>query len=221
MATVAPSGAGDQPAVEKRDGGTVINGGTFTSESPMTKNLTLADIADDFGEEYGSKVIAKVDGGEYSDRVGVSGAVPGSVTGGTTKLGYDATATEWVVQAGNVTTTLGGVAYDGLIGGAAGPDPTRDFVAELETTRVYGDIDIDVYASGEPGYNHWVTKSNNFAGDAPGAVQNYVAPSGAGDVNSNDLAANTTRAVPGQLVYMQGGKIPFETQYKAKDSAES
>jgi len=221
MATVAPTGDGLQPAVEKRDGGTVVHGGGFTSESPMTNNLSAADLADDFGAEYGSRVIAKVDGGEYSDRVGISGAVPGAVTGGTTELGYDATATEWVVQAGNVTTTLGGVAYDGLIGGAAGPDPNRDFVAELETTRALGKVDIDVFASGEPGYNHLVTKSNNPDGDAPGSVQNYVAPSGAGDVNSNDLAANTTRAIPGQLVYMQGGKKPFETQYKAKDSAES
>ncbi len=221
MATVAPTGDGLQPAVEKRDGGTVVHGGSFTSESPMTNNLSAADLADDLGEGYGSRVIAKVDGGEYSDRVGISGAVPGAVTGGTTELGYDATATEWVVQAGNVTTTLGGVAYDGLIGGAAGPDPTRDSIAEIETTRVYGNIDVDVYASGEQGYNHLVTKSNNFAGDAPGAVQNYVAPSGAGNVSSNDLAANTTRAVPGQLVYLQGGVIPFETQYKAKDSKES
>jgi len=220
MATVAPTGDGLQPAVEKRDGGTVVHGGGFTSESPMTNNLSAADLADDFGEEYGSRVIAKVDGGEYSDRVGISGAVPGAVTGGTTELGYDATATEWVVQAGNVTTTLGGVAYDGLIGGAAGPDPTRDNIAELETTRLYGDIDIDVYASGEPGYNHWVTKSNNADGDAPGAEAAYKDTSD-GTSASNDLAANTTRAVPGQLVYMQGGKLPKEDSYKAKDSAES
>jgi hypothetical protein len=221
MATVAPTGTGSDPAVEKRDGGTVIHGGTFTSESPMTKNLTLADIADDFGEEYGSRVIAKVDGGEYSDRVGISGAVPGSVTGGTTQLGYDATATEWVVQAGNVTTTLGGVAYDGLVGGAAGPDATRDNVADIKNTRLYGDIDIDVYASGESGYNHWVTKNNNADGDAPGALSAYINPASGAAVQSNDLAANTTRAVPGQLVYLQGGVVPFGTQYKAKDSAES
>lgn len=220
MATVAPTGDGLQPAVEKRDGGTVVHGGGFTSESPMTNNLSAADLADDFGAEYGSRVIAKVDGGEYSDRVGISGAVPGAVTGGATELGYDATATEWVVQAGNVTTTLGGVSYDGLIGGAAGPDPTRDMVNELETTRLYGDIDVDVYASGEQGYNHWVTKSNNADGDAPGAEAAFKDTSD-GTSASNDLAANTTRAVPGQLVYMQGGKLPNETQYKAKDSRES
>mgnify|MGYP003125153466 CR=1 FL=1 len=151
MAIVAASGNGAAPAVEKRDGGTIAHGGTLTSESPMTQNLTVAELADDFGLPYGSKVIAKVDGGEYSDRVGISGAVAGAVIGGATELGYDATATEWVVQAGNVTTTLGGTAYKGLAGGAAGPDPTRDFVAQLETTRLYGAVDIDVFASGEPG----------------------------------------------------------------------
>ena len=68
MAIVAASGNGAAPAVEKRDGGTIAHGGTLTSESPMTQNLTVAELADDFGLPYGSKVIAKVDGGEYSDR---------------------------------------------------------------------------------------------------------------------------------------------------------
>ena len=220
MAIVAASGNGAAPAVEKRDGGTVVHGGGFTSESPMTKNVSAAELADDFGLGYGSKVIAKVDGGEYSDRVGISGAVAGAVIGGATELGYDATATEWVVQAGNVTTTLGGTAYKGLAGGAAGPDPTRDFVAQLETTRLYGAVDIDVFASGEPGYNHLVTKSNNPDGDAPGAVAHYKDTSD-GTSNSNDKAANTTRAVPGQLVYMQGGITAKLDTYKAKDSKES
>lgn len=215
MATVAPSGAGDQPAVEKRNGGTVVHGGTFTDESPMTKNLSAAELADDQGDDYGSKVIAKVDGGEYSDRVGISGVRAGAVVPGVTELGYDATATEWVMEAGNVTTTLGGVAYDGLIGAAAGPDPTRDNIYQLETTRDYGEVDIDVYAMPSSGYNSWVTRTGG------GQLVQFIAPaSGDGVSPSNDAAANTTLAVPGELTYMFGGLIPKNDVYKAKDSAE-
>ncbi len=215
MATVAPSGGGVHAAVEKRDGGTVLNGGTFTSESPMTKNLSLADVADDVGAGFGSKVIAKVDGGIYSDRVGISGAVPGSVVGGTTELGYNASNSEWVVIGGNVTTTLGGNAYTGLIGGAAGPNSTRDFVAELETTRDYGTVGVDVFAMPSSGWNGWVTKTGG------GTEVEFIDPAIAGGATaSTDSAANTTRAVPGELVYMNGGKLPKQDNYKAKDSAE-
>ena len=58
MPTVRPSGAGDEAvgAGAKNDGGTVIHGGS-NAAGVMTKNLSLADIADDFGESFGSKVV--------------------------------------------------------------------------------------------------------------------------------------------------------------------
>lgn len=46
-------------------------------------------------------------------------------------------------------------------------------------------------------------------------------PSGAGDENSNDDEANTTRALPGELTYMFGGKLPKQDNYKARDQRES
>lgn len=217
MPTVAPTGDGQQPAVQKIDGGTVIKGGNVASDSPMTNSLSLADIADDFGQEYGSRVIAKDGtGSQYTQRVGVSGAKVGGLVDGVTQLGYDANATEWVVQAGNVTTTLAGEAYTGLIGGAAdiqGADPTRDSTNELETTRDVGQRDIDVLAVPSSGINSWVTITGG------GSEVQFVDTSD-GTSASNDKAANTTRAVPGQLTYMYGGKNPLQDDYKAKDAAE-
>ncbi len=215
MATVAPSGAGDQPVVEKRNGGTVANGGGIGADSPMTVGLSLAQMADDQGDDYGSKVIAKVDGGEYSDRAGISDVRGAATVPGVTQLGYDANSTEWVMEAGNVTTTLGGVAYDGLIGAAAGPNPTRDNIYELETTRDYGQVDIDVYAMPSSGYNAWVTRTGG------GQLVQFIDPAVAGGATpSDDEAANTTLAVPGELTYMFGGLVPKNDVYKAKDSAE-
>lgn len=224
MPTVRPSGAGDEAvgAGEVKNGGTIIKGGGLTSESPMTRSVQLSELADDQGQPYGSKVIAQDgNGGLYTDKVGISGAVPGAVAEGTTELGYEADATEWVVQGGNVTQTLAGNAYTGLVGGAAGPDPTRDHVNQLETTRAYGAVTIDPLAAPASGYNSWVTKGASPGGKNPGDLVNFVRPSGAGDEASNDNEANTTRAVPGELTYMFGGKLPKQDNYKARDSAES
>jgi len=143
MPTVRPSGAGDEAVGngEVRDGGTVIRGGS-NAAGVMTNSLSLADIADDQGQSFGSKVVTNDGtGSEFTDRVGVEKAQSGG------SIAYNADATEWVVKGSNVTTTLGGVANSTLIGGAAGPDPVRDNVAELETTRDYGVLDLDVLAA--------------------------------------------------------------------------
>lgn len=217
MPIVAPTGNGSNSAVEKRNGGTVLHGGTLSSASPMTKNLTLANIADDFGQSYGSKVIAQDGtGSKYTDRVGISGAVPGAIVDGTTVLGYNADATEWVVKGGKVTTTLGGVANTTLIGGQAGPNPTRDSTNQLEKTRNYGVVSINVLAHPSSGLH----PERTIVGG--GSAKNFIDPAVAGGAtNSADSAANATRAVPGELVYMYGAKLPKQDNYKSKESYES
>lgn len=211
MPTVRPSGAGDEAVGlgEVRDGGSVIHGGS-NAAGIMTKNLSLAEIADDQGQSFGSKVVANDGtGSQYTDRAGVDKAV----SGGT--LAYQAGATEWVVKGGNVSTTLGGVANTTLVGGAAGPDPVRDSIAELETTRDLGDMVVDPLAAPASGINSYRTITGG------GVEVSFIRPSGAGDEASNDLAANTTRAIPGQLIYRTGAALPKEDAYKAKDSQES
>lgn len=220
MPTVRPSGAGDEAVGlgEVRDGGTVIHGGS-NAAGIMTKNLSLADIADDQGQDFGSKVIANHgNGASTTDRAGViqaQGGASQSGTAGVTEFGYKASATEWVVKGGNVTTTLGGNANDSLVSPAAGPDAVRDNIAELETTRDRGSIVIDVLARPSTEIAPAVTITGG------GVEKNYIRPSGAGDENSNDLAANTSRSVPGQLIYRTGAKNPFEDSYKSKETPES
>lgn len=220
MATVAPTGNGDQVAAP-RNGGTILHGGNLSADSPMTRNIVISELADDFGQAYGSKVIAKAGGDIYTDRVGISGAVPGNIVAGTTELGYKADGTEWVVVGGNVTRTLAGSAYTGLIGGAEGPDSTRDSTYELETTRLLGVVDVDTLAAPASGYNSFVTKSNG-PGGAGGTVSNFINPAVAGGATASaDSAANSTLAVPGELTYMFGGKLPQNDDYKARNVRES
>lgn len=217
MPTVAPTGNGSQLAVEKRNGGTVLHGGNIPASSPMTNNLSLNEIADDFGLSYGSKVIAQVGTGSiYTDRVGISGARPGAIVDGTTVLGYNADSTEWVVKGGNVSVTLGGVANTTLIGGAAGPDPTRDSTNQLESTRDMGTMQINVLSTPSSGLHPERTRSGG------GVLKNYINPAVAGgNTNSADSAANATRAVPGELVYRDGSASPKLDNYKSKETAES
>tara|TARA_Y100000004_G_scaffold127986_1_gene144122 strand:+ start:2061 stop:2699 length:639 start_codon:yes stop_codon:yes gene_type:complete len=212
MPTVRPSGAGDEAVGngEVRDGGTVLKGGS-NAAGVMTKSLSLADVADDVGQAFGSKVVANDGtGSEFTDKVGVGKAQ----SGGT--IAYNADGTEWVVKGGNVTTTLGGVANTTLIGGQAGPDPVRDNIAQLETTRDYGVLDLDVLAAPASGLNSFRTITGG------GVEKNYIDPAVAGGAtNSNDSAANTTRAIPGEFVYRNGSANPIQDNFKSKEAPES
>ena len=216
MPTVRPSGAGDEAVGTgaKNDGGTVIHGGS-NAAGVMTKNLSLADIADDFGESFGSKVVVNAgSGANTTDRAGVSQARAGQA--GT--IAYNSTATQWVVQGGNVTTTLNNAANTKLIGGAAdseGMNATRDNVTSNNKRKKIGDTVIDILANPSTTINGFVT-SRTGAGDDV----NMVTPADGTSV-ANDNEANTTRAVPGELTYMFGGKNPKQDQYKGKDTPES
>lgn len=211
MPTVRPSGAGDEAVGtgEKVNGGSIINGGS-NAAGIITKNLSLADVADDFGDSFGSKIVANDGtGANTTDRAGVQQAK----SGGT--LAFKGSATSWIMQGGNVTTTINNRADTTLIGGAAdsnGMEATRDSTTSNNNRKKIGVTDIDVYAQPSTTINGFVTRTN--AGDNV----NLVAPSGAGDVAASDNAANPTLSVPGELTYMFGGKNPKQDEYAPKNS---
>ncbi len=220
MSTVRPSGAGDEAVGtgEKRDGGSIIKGGAVASNSPMTKSMSLADVADDFGGVIGSKVLANDGtGAATTDRVGVAKALAGGT------LAYNAGATKWVMQGGNVTSTLSGASNTALTSAAAdsnGANATRDGISQTSSHRVVGSgatTSIDPYKAPSTTINGYLTKG----GDA-GSSRNFIDPATAGGVtDSADSAANPTRAIPGELTYMFGGKNPENKDYKSKEAPES
>jgi hypothetical protein len=214
MATVRPSGAGDEAVGtgEVRNGGTVLRGGS-NAAGVMTKSLSLAEIADDQGQSFGSKVVVNAGSGNiYTDRAGVSQARAGQA--GT--IAYQADSTEWVVKGGNVSVTLNGAANTTLVGGAAGPDPVRGSIAGLQTTRDYGSMEIDPLAAPASGINSYRTITGG------GFEKNFIDPAVAGGAtNSADSNVAATRAIPGELVYRNGSANPIQDNYKAKDAKES
>ncbi len=211
MSTVRPSGAGDEAVgtAEKVNGGAILNGGS-NAAGIMTKSLSLADVADDFGESFGSKVVANDGtGSTTTDRAGTTTAR------GAGTLAYNASATQWVVQGGNVTTKLNNAANTALISAAAdseGANATRDNITSNVNRKKIGATDIDVYAKPSTTINGFVTRT--------GAGTDQPFKTGHSTGTATDDAANPTLAVPGELTYMAGGKNPTTDEYKAKNAPE-
>lgn len=214
MATVAPTGDGNQASVAKNNGGTAIGIGGKGSDSVMTKAIDVYQIADDFGLDFGSKVVANDGtGAATTDRVGVTKAV----SAGT--LAFTADATQWIVRGGNVTTTIGGLSNTVLAGAGCDYDgklATNDDIYQITTTRALG--------SGNGTFDFYARPSTDI-------TPNYTKGAGAGDLvefvqvdgttAATDDAATPTRSVPGELTYRFGGPLPKQDDYKAKNTYES
>jgi hypothetical protein len=201
MATTTAKGSGSTV----NDGGTIVKAGNIAAGSPITSSLGVNTLADDFGQSFGSKVVAQ-DGTSSDGFVGVKKAQ----TGGS--LAYNASATEWVVRGGNVTSTLGGVANSVLVSAASDRNGATitDYINEnLKVSRngLYSDASFDVLAAPSTAM-------------VPG--RNRGTGAGTTVTLSSDNAAAPTRAVPGELTYHFGaGSGPKNDEYKAKDVAES
>ena len=201
MATTTAKGSGSTV----NDGGTIVKAGNIAAGSPITSSLGVNTLADDFGQSFGSKVVAQ-DGTSNDGFVGVKKAQ----TGGS--LAYNASATEWVVRGGNVTSTLGGVANSVLVSAASDRNGATitDYINEnLKVSRngLYSDASFDVLAAPSTAM-------------VPG--RNKGTGAGTTVTLSSDNAAAPTRAVPGELTYHFGaGSGPKNDEYTAKDVAES
>lgn len=217
MALANATGGAYSAASVKNNAGTIVKGGNVSSDGPIQNVKSLADFANDRGESYGSRVIA-ADGG--ADLVGISGAVPGSVVGGTTRLGYQAGATNWVVMGGNVTETLGGVANTQLVGGA------RDYTGSLNDFDTKANrVIIDAELVGASGFNVFAAPSADMVPGRTrmanaGASFSFVNPADGTDAVASEIAPS--QAVPGELTYHFGALAVATTdEYKAKNVAES
>ena len=218
MALVNAVGGAYSAASVKNNAGTIVKGGTPAGDSPIQNVKSEADLADDRGESFGSKVVANDGtGGSTTDRAGVTKAV----SGGT--LAYQASATEWVVRGGNVSTTLGGVANTQLIGGARDySGQINDDATEVARTKISdrlvgskADEAFDIYARPSTNIVPGRTKGSNA-----GLPTVFVNPADGTDAVASEIAPSN--AVPGELTYHFGALAVATTdEYKAKDVAES
>ena len=192
------------------DGGTVVKAGNVAAGDPITKALGTDELADDFGASFGSKVVAQADTG---DKAGVQKAN----SGGT--LAFNANSSQWIMQGGNVSATIGGVANTVLVGGARDYDGQQDAFA----TEV-GRLSIDTELVGASGFNVFAAPSADIV---PGRTRKSVAGDASVFVNPADGTPAVrseiapSQAVPGELTYFYGsGAQPSTDDYKAKNANE-
>tara|TARA_A100001201_G_scaffold136770_1_gene126042 strand:- start:261 stop:920 length:660 start_codon:yes stop_codon:yes gene_type:complete len=197
------------------DGGTVVKAGNVAAGDPITKALGTDELADDFGKSVGSKVVASL---LAADLVGVSGAKVGTVVDGETVLGFNANATQWIMQGGNVTTTIGGSANTVLAGGARDHDGQQN-AFDTEVNRLV----IDTELVGASGFDVFARPSTDIvpgrtnAGGGNPSV--FINPADGTPAVRSEIAPS--QAVPGELTYFYGsGAQPSTDDYKAKNANE-
>ena len=210
------------------DGGTIVKAGNKASDSPVTSALSIDTLADNVGDrsDYGSKIVANVGtGASTTDRVGVSGAIASNAPDGT-GIAFNAGATNWIMQGGNVTTTLNGVANTRLSSPAreivTSDGGSNDVVTKVARTKI-GDIQHGAYASrdinllAEPSTEIQPYLENR--GASAGSASTFVNPADGTAAVKAEIAP--TRSVPGELTYHFGGLgKPTTDAYKAKDAYE-
>ena len=205
------------------DNGTIVKAGNVLAAGPAN-TLGLNTLADDQGASFGSKVKANDGtGAATTDRVGVSGAVAGNIVAGTTTLGFNASATQWVMQGGNVTTTLGRVANTALVGGARDYNgDLNDDATEVARTKINdrligskADEAFDMYAVPSTNISPGMTKGSNAGNSSV-----FVNPADGTAAVAAEIAPS--KAVPGELTYHFGALAePTTDEYKAKNVLES
>lgn len=207
MASTTAKGSGSTV----NNGGTVVNAGNVSADSPITKGIDVKDL--NTGTEYGSKVILKAaTGAEFTDPHGTIAAVSGTFAytpqAGTNYLlrgAGDTNAGKINNTSSNVLTIPGGV--------------SNVSIRKLVTTRqlgTYATTVFNVLATPSSGVVPGRTK-----GTGAGNLVEYVQVDD-GTTAAIDDAASPTRAVPGELTYHFGALArPFNDVYKARDTAES
>lgn len=208
MASTTAKGSGSTV----NNGGTVVNAGNVSADSPVTKVIAVNEL--NTGSEYGSKMVVNTAvGNGNTDPNGVIKAVSGGTFAYTPGKGEN-----FLIRAAGDTNAgkINGVASNMLTvpGGVSSVS-----IHKLVTTRQLG-----TYATAS--YNVLARPSTSIVpgrtkGSGAGSQVEYVQADD-GTTAAVDDAASPSRSVPGELTYHFGGLArPTTGDYKARDSYES
>ena len=218
MATIQIGGSAVTASSTKNDGGTIVNGGTPVSDSPITKNLNPNELFT--GNDSGSKVVAKDGTGAAttnpdgiqvvkSGGAGLAYNVDPRAASGSNRNFIIRAAGDDASKVNNTTNANLNAAQNGV-----GDGPVK-----VIATRQHGsasDVAYDVLAVPSTQRVPGRTK-----GTGAGNASTFAAPDSGGNASLTDASITPTRAVPGELTYHFGGVAkPTTDEYKAKDSFE-
>ena len=183
-------------------GGPVNNGATIkkagninTTTGPVTVSRSLMDDAKT--TQYGSKVVLSSGSTGSSGNIGTANAF--------TNFAYQMVAGRYIMKKN--TAYVNGSANT-LLNSCAGDFGIRRPIPRLETTRAMGS-GVGTSWDYETGA---ITK-----GARAGEEINFIDPMTAGGATaSTDAAANPTDAVPGELSYKTGAKLPTTDEYQPR-----
>lgn len=207
MASTTAKGSGSTV----NNGGTVVNAGNVSADSPITKVIDVNDL--NTGSEYGSKVVVNTaTGAAFTDPQGVIKAksagtfayTPAKGSNFLMRAAGDTNAGKINNSASSLLTVPGGA--------------TNVSIHKLVTTRqlgTYATASFDVLATPSSGVVPGRTK-----GTGAGTLVEYVQADD-GSTAASDDAATPTRSVPGELTYMFGSVSPKQDDYKARNSYEA
>jgi len=186
MSTTTISGS-----TTRNNGATVLNGGNIDSTNAVTNSDTLMDVLHKAGA-YAGRVLAST-GTKWK---------PGITTSkGSGALAYQPGAGDPQFLIRTVASKVNNVSNTVLQSGAS-DKAGRRAINPIVKTHDYNITSIN-----------YVTGIATKHGSA-GAVKNFVQSDGS--TAASDDAANPTRAIPGELVYMYGALTPKQDDYKAK-----
>ena len=178
----------------RNKGGSILKAGNIASTNPITQNFTLLE-ATARPISYGSKVSLS------SGSTGSSGNV-GTYNAKTT-FAYEEVAGRYIMK--KYTHYVNGVADTSMNSCASSSSERMRSIPYLETTRTLGS---GVTASFNP-FTGVYTKGGNYGG-----LTTFINPIGGG--TAADGAARPTDAIPGELAYKTGAKLPVTDDYQPK-----
>lgn len=213
------------------DGGTVLGGGTLSSDNPLTNNRTLVANADG-GTDYGSKVTKKAgeaSSEDHNGRIEAKGL-------GTGTFAFYPNAQEgernFIIRGAGTTDGNNEInnSVEASIATLGNEYPLT--VGTRTVNKIHKIVDTDLYGSGvDTSFNVLARPSSAMVpgftkGTGEGSDSNFV-QTGDGTTPATDDAASPTRGVPGELTFMFGGPKPTNVadgnaqDYKARDSHEA
>jgi hypothetical protein len=199
------------------NGATVANGGNVAG---VTQSLDLNDINGGIGvsARYGSKIVAKTGAGT-GDPTNTTNPDGIQTSKGSGTLAYNRGRDDdgnWIVRAAgttgagkinnSTTTRLHIAAADGGKGKLKVPEP-------VIATRTHGVRAITVTATPS------TARHPEMALTGGGAASTFIDPVDGLATTLADI--KDTRAIPGELTYMFGGKAPKSDDYKNREVFES
>ena len=196
---MATTNAHSSVTVEKNDGATVANAGNI-SATDKTNDAGLGIVNGTRAENPPKPTQQTGTSGNFS-APGKDGRITAKGSG---TFAYDNQPGKIIAK--RDSATINGVANTTLQSGGVGKGARQN--SAIHTLESYTTL---------PKYTTNADGSHATTASAGGSSTNYIDPATAGgSTASSDSAANPTRAIPGELAYLETGAIPTQDNYKSE-----